>query len=302
MILVYGASGFVGGALLPILASAGHTSILAVDRSPIGKTVLALARSNGARVAVRRLDHLPPESRYLNAAVCLAGATSVDAALDAPESAYADNLTIAIAFGAYLRRNPTIRGVYVSSDEVLGPTEQPLPPSAPLKPTQPYAASKAAAETVLHNYRDVYDLNLVTLRSCNLVGPRQRKPKLLPVAVDSLIGRSSVPVHGDGEQRREFMHVDDFCSAVIDVIDPAVPCGIYQATTEESLSVNQVVELAAEATQLPLSTINVADRVVQDRSYAMDSSSLRAVGWMPSLTAKSAITAAAKALSMDRVR
>jgi len=73
---------------------------------------------------------------------------------------------------------------------VLGQSFTPLREGAPHRPTQPYAASKAAAEVVLHNYRDTYGLNVVTVRSCNLIGGHQRARKLIPTAVAYLTAGS----------------------------------------------------------------------------------------------------------------
>jgi dTDP-glucose 4,6-dehydratase len=189
--------------------------------------------------------------------------------------------------------------VYVSSDEVLGEAFVALPESAPLRPTQPYAASKAAAEIILHCHRDVYGLSLVTLRSCNLVGPGQREPKLIPVAVRALLEGNPVPIHGSGEQLREWLAVEDFSTAILMLMDPSVPAGVYQASSGVHLSVFQVVECVARELKTPPSAVHVTDRMVQDGCYAMSAARLHGLGWRPQHDPIKAIGAAARALASE---
>ena len=295
-ILVIGSGGFVGSTLLPMLAANGSTKLILVDRRPISYALRESVKRLGAEVHEIKSDKIPagPECDDVDVAVCLAGATSVDAALEDPAPAYIDNVGIAVQVGEWFRRIKTsTRLVYMSSDEVLGVSKIPLPEDAALHPTQPYAVSKAAAETILHNYRDVYGGNLVTLRSCNLVGTNQRPPKLIPVAVESLANGRAVPIHGTGEQLREWMSVADLCRAIILLLDSSSPSGIYQASTGRQYSVNQVIAFVAQALAIPVQCIHVADRRVQDECYAMDSTRLRALGWIPVDDPERAIAAAA---------
>lgn len=189
----------------------------------------------------------------------------------------------------------------MSSDEVLGDSSVPLSEDAPLNPTQPYAASKAAAEIVLHNYRDVYKLNIVTIRSCNLVGAFQKKPKLIPTAVEALLENCPVPIQGDGKQFREWMAVEDLCRAIILLLQNEVTSQVYQATSGVRISVNDVVRIVAEKLRIDLETKQVPDRLVQDRSYAMKSARLNSLGWYPVSAPQGAIERAA-CLLRDELR
>jgi dTDP-glucose 4,6-dehydratase len=234
----------------------------------------------------------------LDALICLAGTTSVDAALQEPKKAIDENIALATDLAEWARCvNPTVKIVYMSSDEVLGESTEPLGEGAPLSPTQPYAASKAAAEIVLHNYRDVYKLNIVTLRSCNLVGPFQKKPKLIPTAVEAILANRPVPIQGDGNQLREWMDVEDLCRAIILLLQKDVAPQVYQATSGVKISVNDVVKIVAENLGFDLKTVRVPDRLVQDRSYAMQSNRLHSLGWYPASVPQDAIRRAVNLLS-----
>jgi dTDP-glucose 4,6-dehydratase len=300
VILVTGAAGFVARTFLPFLADAGWRNLVLVDRNPIDPDLLRSLQARGAQVRVFMGDSLPPVE--VEIAVCLAGSTSVDAALRDPSPAIEGNLKIANDLGEWARRHRTpLRVLYMSSDEVLGASDIPLDEGAPLKPTQPYAASKAGAEIVLRTYADVYGFRLVIVRSCNLVGAGQREPKLIPVAVRHLLSGAPVPIHGSGEQMREWMAVEDLCRAIMRLMDETVPPRVYQAASGVHLSVNTVVRIAAETLGRTATTVSVPDRLIQDRCYAMGTGALNELGWkaaVPPVEAiRRAVLAAAEAVS-----
>jgi dTDP-glucose 4,6-dehydratase len=230
-------------------------------------------------------------------AVVLAGQTDVDEALDHPVRAFEPNVQIAIDAGEWLRTNRQVRLIYLSSDEVLGEASVPLSERAPHRPTQPYAASKAAAETVLHCFRDTFALDVVTLRACNLVGGNQRARKLIPTAVWHLAQDREVPVHGSGACVREWLAVEDLCDAIALVVQHKLPTGIYHCSSGVRLTVLEVIELVARALGTKARWRHVADRMVNDRTYAMDASRLRSYGWAPRRETVGAIAAAAMAMA-----
>lgn len=294
-ILVHGAAGFVGSSLIPMLVANTTAPLILTDKRSIDTSDIEAARERIKTSQTNSLASLPEGE--IDVAVVLAGETNVDEALVDPRRAFETNIAIAVDAAEWLRRNPRSRLVYMSSDEVLGESFAPLGESEPARPTQPYAASKACAETILGCYRDTYGLDLVIMRSCNLVGGRQRAQKLIPVAVSSLLGGDPVPVFGSGEQLREWMAVEDLCAALMLAVRRELPAGVYQATSGVQLSVLQVVDLIASVLGLPPKITYVADRIVEDRSYAMDSSTLQGFGWKPESRVATAIETAAVALS-----
>ena len=297
-ILVHGAAGFVGSSLIPQLLAQNSPRLILTDRRPTEAFPPELLGGAGEIETIQTdsISSLPVGE--IDTAIVLAGETNVDEALVNPGRAFESNIAIAVDAGEWLRANPRSRLIYMSSDEVLGESFKPLDEDEPNRPTQPYAASKACAETILSCYRDTYGLDVVILRSCNLVGGGQRAPKLIPVAVTRMMTDRPVPVYGAGDQLREWMAVDDLCRALVVLTErDNADAGIYQASSGVWLSVLQVIELVGRVLKVEPGLEHVADRLVHDRSYAMDSTRLRSVGWKPEVEVSEAITTAALAMS-----
>jgi dTDP-glucose 4,6-dehydratase len=299
-ILIQGAAGFVGQSLLPMLIQRkGIERIFLVDRKPIPQKLIASCSCFQVEVyyfvndSLLEID-LPVQPDIV---ISLAGMTNVDEALQNPKSAFDSNISIAINLGEWLRLQRTnIRLIYVSSDEVLGETFLPLQETAPLNPTQPYSASKAAAEIVLHNYRDVYKLNVVTLRSCNLIGGHLRARKLLPVSVKSILLDKPVPIYDDAFAKREWMAVEDLCEAIFCLMDERVEAGVYHAASGIHLTISQVLDVISDALGVPIEQQLITGRLVHDKCYATASNKLHALGWKPKYDPRKSIADAARQL------
>ncbi|MEV4707126.1 NAD-dependent epimerase/dehydratase family protein [Actinoplanes sp. NPDC049316] len=287
-LVIHGAAGFVGSTLLTG-GDLGVSALTLVDPAPLDADVAEVVA--GLDATVRRDTALPEgEADVL---LVLAGQTDVDQALADPRLAFTANGSIALEVAEWWRQRPDTRVVYLSSDEVLGVSDRPLAPDAPYRPTQPYAASKAAAEMMLRCYADTYGLDLIVIRSCNLVGGRQRARKLIPTAVTALAAGEPVPVFGDGTQAREYLAVEDLCEVLRSAIAGDVPVGVHHCTSGAALTILEVVELVAAAVGVPAVISHVRDRLVHDRAYAMDPGSLTTLGWKPHVTPADAISRAA---------
>jgi len=127
------------------------------------------------------------------------------------------------------------RYLQVSTDEVYGaiPTGS-WEEDEPLKPNSPYSASKAGADLLVLAYGKTYGMNVGITRCCNNYGLRQFPEKIIPLFVSNLIDGKRVPIYGDGNQIREWIHVDDHCRGVFTVIQNGRPGEIYNiAGTDE---------------------------------------------------------------------
>ncbi len=120
------------------------------------------------------------------------------------------------------------RYLQVSTDEVYGAIPKgSWEEDEPLKPNSPYSASKAGADLLVLAYGRTYGLNVGITRCCNNYGLRQFPEKIIPLFVSNLIDGKRVPIYGDGNQIREWIHVDDHCRAVFSVLQNGKPGEIY---------------------------------------------------------------------------
>jgi dTDP-glucose 4,6-dehydratase len=127
------------------------------------------------------------------------------------------------------------RYLQVSTDEVYGAIpEGSWEEDEPLKPNSPYSASKAGADLLVIAYGKTYGMNVGITRCCNNYGLRQFPEKIIPLFVSNLIDGKRVPIYGDGNQIREWIHVDDHCRGVFAVLEYGKPGEIYNiAGTDE---------------------------------------------------------------------
>lgn len=187
------------------------------------------------------------------------------------------------------------RFIHVSTDEVYGEQSaddpRSLEHSTPINPTNPYAATKAAAEFIVKSYRSSFQLPTIITRGNNVYGPRQYPEKLIPKFTNILARGGSCPLHGSGENRRSFLHVEDVARAFDIILHRGVTGEIYNIGSEEEYEnidiLRRLIKLfRTEYPQclnkdLPDSHYiqHVRDRAFNDFRYHIDSSSLYALGW-----------------------
>lgn len=175
--------------------------------------------------------------------------------------------------------------LYVSTDEVYGPA----PPSgafgedAPLRPTSPYAASKAAADLMCLSYHRTYGLPVIISRCSNNYGPYQYPEKFTPLAITNAFEGKPIPIYGDGQQVRDWLYVEDHCEALDRLIVRGVPGEIYNVGGGHTIT---NLELARHILRLVGGSEgllrHVADRPSHDRRYALRVDKLvNTLGWRP---------------------
>lgn len=173
--------------------------------------------------------------------------------------------------------------IHISTDEVFGDTEIGFFKEDDLmRPSNPYSASKAAAEMVVLAYARTYGIPYKITRTTNNYGSRQHPEKLIPRSIVSILKNEAIPIHGTGKQVRNWIHVKDNVRAIYEVMTKGKLGEAYHIASEEELSVNQIAKIILEAFEKPWneSTVQyVADRSGQDIRYALDSSKIKTLGW-----------------------
>jgi dTDP-glucose 4,6-dehydratase len=184
------------------------------------------------------------------------------------------------------RRHDIGRFVQISTDEVYGSLDFDEPPfteSTPLAPNSPYAASKTAADLLVRSYFKTYGLPVVITRCSNNYGPYQFPEKLIPLMITNAMEDKPLPVYGDGLNVRDWIHVEDHCSAIEAVLTEGRPGEIYNVGANCEIRNIEIVKGILQALGKPDSLISyIKDRRGHDRRYAMDSTRIREeLGWAP---------------------
>ena len=173
---------------------------------------------------------------------------------------------------------PGRRLLHVSTDEVYGEALKGFTSeTAPLKPRNVYSATKACGDLLVGAYAGVFDLDVVTVRPCNLFGPRQQPKDLIPKTFAHLLHGELMPIHGDGRHVREYLFVKDAVKLMIEVFERGERGEIYNLSSHEFHSTLEIVSLIARSLGLtPKAVLRfVADRPNPDRRYAGDNSKIK---------------------------
>lgn len=184
------------------------------------------------------------------------------------------------------------RFLYVSTDEVYGslPLEdrsQLFREDTPLAANSPYAASKAAGDLLVRAAHHTFGMDVVTTRCSNNFGPYQFPEKVVPLFVTNLIDGKKVPLYGDGQNVRDWLHVDDHCEAILTVLEKGAAGEVYNVGGNNERSNLELTHAILELMGCGEEMIEyVKDRPGHDRRYAIDAGKIeRELGWRPSRSA-----------------
>ena len=176
------------------------------------------------------------------------------------------------------------RFIYISTDEVYGQTTTGAPAwteDTPMNPRNPYSASKAAGELIVRAAGETHGLPYIITRSSNNYGPGQPPRNLVPRIIADTLSGKSVPIHGDGKNMREWLYVDDNCSAVELLMEKGVLKETYNIGSGFELSNLEMVERVGKELGKKPDIEHIKDRPGHDFRYSVDFSKIRALGWKP---------------------
>src|SRR2546426_199155 len=181
------------------------------------------------------------------------------------------------------RREGVDRFMHISTDELYGESgPRPSREDSPLNPKSPYAASKAGADRLAYAYYETYGLPVVITRCVNNYGPYQHPEKAIPMFAISAIAGFPLPVYGSGKQKREWIHVEDHCAALLALLRKrGIDGETFNIGTGERRSTLQVAAAVLGALGKGRAQIGrVPDRPGHVASHAVDSGGLRrGTGW-----------------------
>ena len=219
------------------------------------------------------------------AVVNFAAESHVDRSIASPENFIHTNIVGASNLLNAARRHGVKRFVQVSTDEVygsLGETGR-FSELSPINPSSPYSASKAAADLLVLAAHKTFGQDVVVTRCSNNYGPYQFPEKLVPVVILRALDDEPVPVYGDGLYVRDWIHVEDHCAAVFDVLMQGRAGEVYNVGAESERSNLELVRAILSHLRKSEELIKfVPDRPGHDRRYAIDSTKIRnEIGWKP---------------------
>lgn len=287
-IAVTGGAGFLGSHIVKdLLIHCPNARIRVIDAFTYAADMANLdALFRSGRVSlhegdVGNLDLVTDVLRDVDLVVHAAGESHVERSFAVPE-----RFTLANALGTQvlveaMARRGVAQMILVSSAEVYGAATNIAPDeTAPLRPDNPHAASKAAAEMLIAGLRRSFGLDIRVLRPVNVVGTRQNTEKLLPRFLElATVGRS-LPVHGDGLQRRAFVTAADFCAALRAVVTRGAENATYNVSGAEAYDVRTVARMVLDVVGEPSGGLAFVEGRPYDASRAaLDTRALEALGW-----------------------
>ncbi|MBH89522.1 MAG: dTDP-glucose 4,6-dehydratase [Magnetovibrio sp.] len=310
-LLVTGGAGFIGSALIRNAIAAGR-KVVNVDK-------LTYASSLGSLVNVANSKHYQFEKVDIcvtgamaqllakhkpDAVMHLAAESHVDRSIDKPSEFIQTNIV-----GTYQLLEATreyynsLRGEkknnfryhHVSTDEVFGSLSMDEPaftPNTPYDPRSPYSASKAASDHLALSWFHTYELPVVLSNCSNNYGPFQFPEKLIPLMIIKALNKHPLPIYGNGENVRDWLHVNDHATALLRVLDYGKLGESYLVGANAQRSnidvVRAICTLMDEAqgfgpheNQITF----VKDRPGHDHRYAIDATKIRnELDWQPSIS------------------
>ena len=295
-ILITGGAGFIGSNFVRhILATHPEHTIINLDKLTYAGNLENLRDLEGlpsyAFIKGDICDKKLVEDLEFDAIINFAAESHVDRSiLDAYPFLQTNVIGTQSLLEATKKRN--CRMLHVSTDEVYGSIKQGLfTEESPISPNSPYAASKASSDLLVRAYHETFGMDLIVTRCSNNYGPYQFPEKLIPLVISHALQGKPIPVYGDGQNVRDWIHVFDHCKAIEQVFHTAKAGEVYNIggrNEQKNIDIiNSLLTTIAEKTGrdrdglFSLITF-VTDRPGHDRRYAIDPAKIeKDIGWRP---------------------
>ena len=293
-ILVTGAAGFIGSRFAALLFQQEHSNIESVVI--LDKLTYAGTKTNLSKI----LENTNVE--FIQGDICdqglvelvlqkvdyvvnFAAESHVDRSIQSSAEFIQTNVTgVQVLLDAIKGSKRKIRFVQVSTDEVYGSINAgSWTEDAPLQPNSPYSASKAGGELLARSYHRTHGLDVVITRCSNNYGTHHFPEKLIPLFITNLLEGKKVPVYGAGLNVRDWLHVDDHCRGIFQVLINGKSGEVYNIGGGRELNNLEITKFILNAMDADESSIEyVEDRKGHDFRYSVDWSKInRELGYEP---------------------
>jgi dTDP-glucose 4,6-dehydratase len=295
-VLVTGGAGFIGSNLVRLLRRERPSwTVVNLDKLTYAGNAESLGDLEGdpKHVFVRGdianaelVEHLF-KSHGIDAVLNLAAESHVDRSILGPGIFVETNVSGTQVLLECARQAKVSRFVQISTDEVygsLGATGK-FSEESPLKPSSPYSASKTAADLLVLAYGHTFKMDVLVTRCSNNYGPYQFPEKLIPLMIANALEGKKLPVYGDGQQVRDWIHVEDHCRALLAALEKGKSGEVYNVGSDNEWPNLQIVERLLQILGKSTDLIEyVKDRPGHDRRYAIDARKAHAqLGWEPKI-------------------
>jgi len=310
-ILVTGGAGFIGGNFAHFLIRQSDIKVVNLDKLTYAGNLdtIASLKNHPRHVFVRGdigdrelMGRLLSEHKP-DAIVNFAAESHVDRSIDGPADFIQTNVVgtfnLLDCTRAYWDREneekrAAFRFLHVSTDEVYGSlgAEGLFTEEHQYAPNSPYSASKASSDHLVRAWHHTYGMPVLTTNCSNNYGPYQFPEKLIPLFVHKALNGEALPIYGDGSNVRDWLYVEDHCSAIFRVLEAGRPGEVYNVGGNSEKTNLQVIdtlcalldELVPDSPHRPHNQLKtfVPDRPGHDLRYAIDATKLKdELGWEP---------------------
>lgn len=290
-ILVCGGAGFIGSAFIKnYLNNNPDSKLINLDILTIGSNLENLKDVENHPNYKFIKDDIRNEStinelvKDTDVIVNFAAESHVDRSIANPKPFIETNILGTYSILEAIRKHDK-QFIHVSTDEIYGDAhgQKSFDENSQINPSNPYAATKAAADHLVASYHRTYGINCITTRCTNNFGPNQFPEKLIPKTIIRLQKNLKVPLYGDGSQIRSWIYVYDHVQAIESLISKGKAGHVYNITAYEEITNKTIVEKILNILGKSSDMIEyVSDRPGHDKRYSIDCSKIKIqTGWTP---------------------
>ena len=288
-VLVCGGAGFIGSAFIRNhIKKNPDDSITNVDLLTIGsnlenlKEIKNFSNYQFIKQDIRNESTINDLIKENDVIVNFAAESHVDRSIANPQPFIDTNILGTFSILEAVRKHDK-KFIHISTDEVYGDAlnHSSFTEESQINPSNPYSATKAAADHLVASYNKTYGINCITTRCTNNFGPYQFPEKLIPKTIIRAIKNLKIPLYGDGLQIRSWIFVNDHVDAIEDLIKKGKSGQVYNITAYEEITNQSIVEKILDILEKPHDMIEyVNDRPGHDKRYSIDCSKIEnQIGW-----------------------